>query len=140
MISADVCMSDAFLTMSTRAQALYYQCILNADDDGLVDNMRTIMRSLEVKAPALSELVKTNFILDLGDGIYCVKHWLINNNLIRKDRYAPTRYQEKLDLLVLKENRAYSLKKTGDFPVNQVTTIWQPNGNQVATIGKRRLD
>lgn len=120
MISADIFTSDSFITMSHKAQSLYIQCILSADDDGLLDNMTSLMRSLEVKKPVLDELISKKFILDLGDEIFCIKHWFINNNAIQKDRYHPTNYKEKLDKLILKENKSYTLKEFSDFTIETV--------------------
>ena len=36
-----------------------------------------------------------------------IKHWLIHN-LIQKDRYHPTRFQEEKSTLFIKENKAYT--------------------------------
>lgn len=133
MISADIVTSDAFIMMSHKAQALFLQCIINADDDGIIDNMRSIMRNLSIKSPTLSEILKNKFILDLGDGIYCVKHWWILNNAIKSDRYKKTKYVEKLDRLVLKENKAYTLKKTPIKTDDNITNLWRHNGTNRET-------
>lgn len=151
MISADIVTSDAFITMRLEAQALYVQCIINADDDGLIDNMKSVLRSLGLRNPSLQELLKNNFLYDLKDGIYCVKHWWINNNNINPDRKKNTKYPEKLKLLKIKENRAYTwnLEPLGELQIlatdcnqvgNNMATDCNQVGNSLAPVWQRRLD
>lgn len=148
MISADIVTSDAFITMRPEAQALYLQCIINADDDGLIDNMKAVLRSLGLRFPSLKELISNNFIYDLGDNIYCVKHWWINNNQINPDRKKKTKYPEKLERLEIKENRAYTWKLAplDGIPTScdqvgcNLATTWQQPGNSLAASWQRRLD
>ena len=134
MISADIITSDSFVMMSHKAQALYLQCIINSDDDGLVDNMRILLRTLDLKNATLNELITKKFVLDLGDGIYCIKHWFINNNKVPSDRYRPTKYPEKLDLLIIKENKAYSLNKDERSSVNNLYTDRVQSVNKLYTL------
>lgn len=131
MISADIITSDAFITMRHEAQALYLQCIINSDDDGLIDNMTGVLRSLALKSPTLSELLRKKFILDLGDGIYCIKHWWILNNNISPDRKKQTKYPEKLKLLKLKDNRAYTLKLEPLDSIGNLRDIWSQSVNSL---------
>jgi hypothetical protein len=49
------------------------------------------------------------------------------HNLLRKDRYTETQYKDEKNMLILKENGAYTEAD------NQMATKWQPNGNQMAT-------
>lgn len=108
MFAKTIVESDAFLSQSIKAQNLYYQLNMKADDDGMLNNANTICRSLGFKSDVLKELIKNRFLLDLGDGITVIKHWLINNR-IQKDRYKPTVYQEKYKLLSIKEDKGYTL-------------------------------
>lgn len=151
MISADIITSDAFITMRPEAQALYIQCVINADDDGLLDNMKSVLRSLALRTPTLNELLKNNFILDLSDGVYAIKHWWIMNNAIKTDRKKDTKYPEKLKLLRIKENKAYTLRISSvenaekiidEWKTNgsKVEDIWRQNGRQMEDSWKRRLD
>ncbi len=90
----------------------------------------------------LKLLVLKRFILTFDNGVIVIKHWRMHN-LLRKDRYHPTQYQEELALLDLKENGSYTEKISENTEVIELATNWQPTGNQLATevsVGKVRLD
>ena len=127
MFSVDVVTSDAFLNLSHKAQALYYQLLINADDDGLVDNVRSIMRYCGVNIRALNELIAARFVLDLNDNVYAIKHWWINNKKIQSDRYKQTNYPEKLETLAIKGNNAYTFKNPG----TKLDPKWNQNGTKL---------
>lgn len=130
MFNTDILESDAFTSMSAQAQILYVHLCMHADDDGLLSNAQWVMRGLNIQKSRMQELLGKRFLLDLGDGITCIKHWWINNTL-RKDTYKPTAYTEKLDLLKVKENGAY----TDDCNAS-VTTFSKPCNASVTAEGK----
>ena len=107
MFAKTILESDAFTTMTPKAQCLYVHLCMNADDDGLMNNAMSVCRSLGFTKSNLDELFGKRFLLDLGDGITAVKHWKINN-YIQKDRYKPTIYQEKMNLIKIKEDGSYT--------------------------------
>lgn len=107
MFAKTILESDAFTSMSAKAQCLYVHLCMNADDDGLMNNAMSVCRSLGFTKANLQELFGKRFLLDLGDGITAVKHWKINN-YIQKDRYKPTIYQEKMNLIKVKEDGSYT--------------------------------
>ena len=107
MFAKTILESDAFTTMTPKAQCLYVHLCMAADDDGLMNNAMSVCRSLGFTKQNLQELFDKRFLLDLGDGITAVKHWKINN-YIQKDRYKPTIYQEKMNLLKVKEDGSYT--------------------------------
>ena len=143
MFAKTIVESDPFLAQSIKAQCLYFQIGMKVDDDGILNNALTICKSLGFKKDVLDELMKNRFLLDLGDGITVVKHHLINNR-IQKDRYKPTIYQEKLQLLTIKDDKSYTFKSNNDVNMEQE---WTHNGQQKDTqhsigknsIGKYRL-
>jgi len=130
MFSLDIVGSEEFLSMPISSQALYFHLGMHADDDGFI-NPKTILRLTGSGDDDLKVLLAKRFTLSFETGIIVIKHWLIHN-LIRGDRYKPTRYQEEKKLLIVKENKAYTeLSPTG-----------RRNGNQMATqvrLGKDRL-
>lgn len=131
MFARTIVESDAFKSMSAEAQCLYIHLNMNADDDGFMNNALSVCKSLDYSKNVLDELFDKRFLLDLGDGITVVKGWKVNN-LIRKDRYKPTIYQEKMELLKVKNDGSYTWY-----------TNPQPICNQSATqyrIGQDRLD
>ena len=137
MFTKKIVDSDAFLEMPCSAQALYFHLCMRADDDGFVNNPRRIKDYCGASLDDLKLLVAKRFVLAFENGIIVIKHWRMHN-LLRKDRYTATQYQEELSTLLLKDDGAYT-EKALETPL---TTKWQPNGNQTATeysIGEGRV-
>jgi len=110
MFSREIIDSDAFLSMPSSTQALYFHLGMRADDDGVVQNPIGITRLVGSGTDDLKVLLMKRFILPIGQGeLVVIKHWKINN-LIQKDRYTPTKYQKELEMLELDENKAYREK------------------------------
>ena len=126
MFTEKIVESDAFTEMPLSTQALYFHLNMEADDDGFVNNPKRISRSLGASEDDLKLLIAKRFVLPFESGIIAIKHWKMHN-LLRKDRYTETQYKEEKNMLMLKENGAYT--ELG----NQMATAWQPSGNQVAT-------
>ena len=126
MFTDKVVESDAFTDMPLSAQALYFHFNMEADDDGFVNNPKRICRSLGASEDDLKILIGKRFLLSFESGIIAIKHWRMHN-LLRKDRYTETLYKDEKNMLILKENGAYTEAD------NQMATTWQPNGNQMAT-------
>lgn len=116
MFSLDIVDSDAFLELSKGAQLLYFHMSMRADDDGFVDKLQTLMKILGCKSKDIDELIASGFIIPFKDNVYCVKHWKINN-LIRLDRYQPTKYQSDINTLYIKENGSYTLDENQGKPI-----------------------
>lgn len=107
MFAKTIVESGAFYKLSAKAQCLYLHLCMNADDDGLLNNAMIIYRSLGFSKTVLQELIDKRFLLDCGDDIICIKHWLMNN-MIAKDRYKPTVYKDVLQKLYIKDNKSYT--------------------------------
>lgn len=108
MFSIDIVGSDAFLDMPLSTQALYFHLGMRADDDGFINNAKTVMRIVQAKDDDYKMLIAKRFIIDFESGVVVIKHWLIQNR-IRKDRKKDTNYQDELSLLTVNENESYSL-------------------------------
>lgn len=123
MFSKAVVNSARFLRMPQTSRLLYYDLGMAADDDGVVEAF-TVLRTTGAAEDDLRVLAAKGFITILNDDLVAyIKDWTLNNQL-RRDRYHKSVYAE---LLV----------KLADG--NQPATIWQPDGNQLATessIGK----
>ena len=131
MFSGKIICSDAFCGMPFSAQALYVQLCMEADDDGFLNNAKRIQKMLEASPNDLNLLFENRFILGFANGVIVIKHWRVHN-LIRKDRYNPTQYQDEFALLEIKPDGAYT-EKAVDGETETVATTWQPNNNQMAT-------
>ena len=108
MYSKDVTDSDAFIEMSSAAQALYFHLNQGADDDGFNNQIQIAMIKAHASTDDLKILLAKNFVIRFECGVIVIKHWRLHNTL-RKDRYTPTNYQEELNLLGIKENGVYTL-------------------------------
>lgn len=143
MFSISVVDSDEFLELPITAQGLYFHLSMRADDDGFLNNARKILRMVGATEEDLLLLLERGFLLSFPSGVVAVTHWRVSN-AIRKDRYTPTRYQEELNKLTLRQSGEYALRTESDEPIvaapdpwqppgNQMATTWQPDGNQLAT-------
>lgn len=150
MFTQKIVDSDAFLDMPLTAQALYFHLNMRADDDGFVNNPKKIQRMIGAAEDDLKLLIAKRFLLAFENGVVVIKHWRMHN-LLRKDRYNPTQYQEQMEQLLLKGNGSYTENieiPAIEEPDNQVATKWQPNDNHMATqdrigkdsIGKDRIE
>ena len=141
MFTQKIIDSDAFLDMPLTTQALYFHLNMRADDDGFVNNPKKIQRMIGASEDDLKLLVAKRFILAFENGVIVIKHWRMHN-LLRKDRYSPTQYQDQMAEIELKENGAYTEKVPEPLKIEDsenTATTWQPHGNQMATqdsIGK----
>ncbi len=108
MFAKTIIDSDAFLEMPQSTQLLYFHLSMRADDDGFVNNPKSIMRATGCKDDDIKVLVAKKFIIPFEIGVVVIKHWRVNN-YIQKDRYNETKYKELLEQLYLDENNSYSL-------------------------------
>lgn len=132
MFAKSIVLSDAFLDMPLSARALYLTYGMVADDDGFVNNPRSIMRQCGASIDDLNVLISKKFILAFDSGVIVIKHWKINNYL-RGDRYQETKYVEEKSQLKVKENGSYTLGIPGGIP-GGIPNMGTPS------IGKDRLD
>lgn len=106
MISREVICSDDFVEMSFVSQALYYQMLINADDDGFVSNPKQITRSIGATQEAMQELLDNKFVLQFNAGIIVIRHWL-SQNKVQADRYKPTKFMAERELLSVNGAKEY---------------------------------
>lgn len=118
MFARSIVSSDAFITMSPTAQCLYFQLNLSADDDGVVNNPISIMRTVGAKEEDFEELVERKFLILLESGVFVIKHWNINNN-IRADRKRESTYKKELSELKKQENGAYTTANDSQMTDNE---------------------
>lgn len=118
MFAKTIIDSDAFLDMPSTTQLLYFHLSMRADDDGFINNPKSIMRNSRCNDDDLKLLIAKKFIIPFESGIIVIKHWKIHN-YIAKDRYTETKYKEEKALLALDENKAYT---TCIQPVHELDT------------------
>ena len=75
MFSKVITNSDSFLEMPSSSQNLYFHLNMNADDDGFVDKVKSIMRMIGAKDDDLRVLIAKSFIIPFDTGIVVIRHW-----------------------------------------------------------------
>lgn len=111
MFAKSIIDSDFFLDMPQSTQLLYFHLSMRADDDGFINNPKSIMRNVKCNEDDLKLLVVKQFIIPFESGVVVIKHWRIHN-YIKSDRYKSTIYQEEKSCLSL-ENNTYIMSGTG---------------------------
>lgn len=139
MFAKTIIDSDLFLDMPQSSQLLYFHLSMRADDDGFINNPKSIMRNAKCNDDDLKLLVVKQFIIPFENGVVVIKHWRIHN-YIKSDRYKPTSYQNEKDQLSL-ENNTYVLSgyKAEPKRIQDGTTLepsWNHNGTEMDTQGK----
>lgn len=139
MLARSVVQSDSFICLSATAQALYLQISVSADDDGFTNNARMMQRLINASNDDFQSLINGGFLIDFGNGVVAVSHWLINN-FIRKDRYNQTIFQKEFGQLGLKDGVYYLRTEDeiqSDSQVNtDCSTDCIPSDNQRYTNGQ----
>ena len=107
MFAKTIVLSDAFLDMPLSARCLYFTLGMLADDDGFVNNPKSIMRQAGSSLDDMNILIGKRFILAFDSGVIVIKHWRIHN-YIQKDRYKESKYIEEKSTLMLDEKGAYT--------------------------------
>lgn len=110
MFAKTIIDSDAFLDMPPSSQVLYFHLAMRADDDGFINNPKTIMRIVGAKDDDIKLLIAKKFIIPFASGVVVIKHWRIHN-YIQKDRYTETKYIDEKNQLIINKKNGYSLKQ-----------------------------
>lgn len=116
MFAKTIVTSDAFLDMPLSARCLYFTLGMFADDDGFVNNPKSIMRQVGACTDDLNLLLLKRFILTFDSGVIVIKHWRIHN-YIRNDRYKETKYIDEKSTLMLDDKGAYTEWDTVGIPL-----------------------
>lgn len=132
MFAKTIVLSDEFLDMPLGARCLYMTMGMMADDDGFVNNAKTIIRMTGATEDDLKVLIAKKFVIPFEDGVIVIKHWRINNYL-RNDRHTDTKYLEHKASLLIDDKGAYSISK------NDVGIPGGIPNNGIPSIGKDRL-
>lgn len=107
MFAKTIVTSDAFLDMPLSARCLYFTLGMFADDDGFVNNPKSVMRQTGASNDDLNLLIAKRFVLTFESGVIVIKHWKIHN-YIAKDRYKETKYLAEKNTLSVDQNGAYT--------------------------------
>ena len=115
MFAKTIVFSDAFLDMPMSARCLYFTLGMFADDDGFVNNPKSIMRQCGASMDDMNILMAKKFVIMFESGIIVIKHWRIHN-YIRQDTYNETKYQDEKKQLSLGDDKIYRLIPSTERP------------------------
>jgi hypothetical protein len=130
MFDKTITNSDDFLELPDSSQVLYFHLNMNADDDGFVNNWKSIMKMTGTKEDDMKILVAKQYIIPFDSGVIVIRHWRLNNYL-RNDRYKETKFKEEKSQLLLGKNDEYTLDKNIGIPL-----VYQDKNR----IDKNRID
>lgn len=108
--------SDDFLELPDSSQVLYFHLSMNADDDGFVNNWKSIMKMTGTKEDDMKLLIAKQYIIPFDSGVIVIRHWRMNNYL-RSDRYKETQFKDEKSQLYLGKNEEYTLDPLVGIPV-----------------------
>jgi hypothetical protein len=89
---------------------------MNADDDGFVNNWKSIMKMTGTKEDDMKLLIGKQYIIPFDSGVIVIRHWRMNNYL-RNDRYKETQFKDEKSQLYLGKNEEYTLDKNVGIPL-----------------------
>lgn len=127
MFDKTITNSDTFLDLPDSSQVLYFHLSMNADDDGFINNWKSIIRMTGTKEDDLKILIAKQFVIPFESGVIVIKHWRLNN-FLRKDRHIPTKFIDEMASLELGDNEEYLL---GQPMVNQWSTENRIDKNRI---------
>jgi len=111
MFAKTIIDSDAFLEMPLSSQTLYFHLSMRADDEGFINNPKSIMRIVGAKDDDMKLLIAKKFIIPFESGVVVIKHWKIHN-YIQNDRFTPTKYPDEKAMLTVDKNSTYQIENS----------------------------
>lgn len=116
MFAKSVIESDLFLDMPQSSQLLYFHLSMRADDDGFINNPKSIMRNVKCNDDDLKLLIAKHFVIPFDTGIVVITHWKVHN-YIRNDRKHSTKHIEELSQLIINKDNSYSRCPSNGIPM-----------------------
>ncbi len=107
MLSKTIMNSDNFLELPIGSRLLYYDLVINADDDGFTNSVKRTMLLDGTNQDDLDALIKSGFIIRFESGVCAIRHWNLHNH-VQKDRYKETIFTDEKSQLIKDENKVYT--------------------------------
>lgn len=107
MFNKTIIDSDEFLNLPHSAQTLYFHLAMRADDEGFINNHKSIQRIVGLTDEELKTLICNGFVLPFDSGVIVIKHWKIHN-CIQRDRFKPTLCMDEKSMLAEESSGAYA--------------------------------
>lgn len=106
MFAKTVVLSDAFLDMPLSTRCLYFSFGMVADDDGFINNPKSILRMCGASKEDMDNLIAEKYIIPFKSGVIAIRAWRTNNYL-QKDRCNPTSCTEEMKMLSVSDSGFY---------------------------------
>ena len=106
MFAKTVVLSDAFLDMPLSTRCLYFSFGMVADDDGFINNPKSILRMCGASKEDMDNLIAEKYIIPFKSGVIAIRAWRTNNYL-QKDRCNPTSCTDEMKMLSVSDSGFY---------------------------------
>lgn len=106
MFAKTIVLSDAFLDMPLSTRCLYFSFGMVADDDGFINNPKSILRMCGASKEDMDNLIAGKYIIPFKSGVIAIRAWRANNYL-QKDRCNPTSCKEEMKTLSVSDSGFY---------------------------------
>lgn len=106
MFSDVIVRSDEFLRMPASSRCLYYDLMMETDDDGFVNNPVAVMRISGATNNDLKRLITSGFIYKINVGLVLIRHFK-TQNAIQPSRKKPSKFSNHLNKYQTDEINAY---------------------------------
>jgi len=113
MFAKKIVYSDAFLDLPLSSQALYFQLVMMADDNGIVNNAKSTCRGLNISAHNITNLIDSNFLDIFNQDAYNITHWNVHNeNSLNVKKRISYKYRKWRENVLIRDN--YTCMDCGD--------------------------
>lgn len=133
MFSKKITETDSFLDMPLSSQALYFHLNMGADDEGFVDKVKMIQRTIGASNDDIKVLIGKGFIIPFESGVVVIRHWRIHN-YIQADRFQATIHLDEKAQLDYDKSKIASVKPL-DERIQNVSKM-----DTQVRLGEDRLD
>ena len=102
MFDKELVCSLSFMSMTDKAQLIYFRLCLQGDDEGFVGNPEMVKANVQT----LKLLEKKGLIYRFRSGVVLIRHWK-KHNKIRKDTFKSTLFTKEKALVCLNSENIY---------------------------------
>ncbi len=132
MFSKKITESDSFTALPPSTQNLYFHFSMNSDDDGFVNNARSVQRQIGAKNRDIELLIANGYIMAFDSGVFLITHWRINNS-IRSDRHTSTIYTSEFSQIYVDKSGAYTKDMNGATPAQTAVAASSKSADALPT-------
>lgn len=128
MIAKSIYESDKFTDLPVTARLLYTYMCLNADDDGMLTNIKQLLFLTTANNDDLSKLIESGYVIKFPSGVYVIRHWL-QMNKVQATRKVVTNYIDELSQLRVGKDETYSVCQQNVDKLSEQDSISQVQGS-----------